>query len=463
MATNTYVALDTRTISTAATSVEFTDIPQNYTDLVVVATLSSASDGEGISFQVGNGTIDTNTNYSRTVISGADDNGAASFRQATQTGISLQYAIGVGSNQPSMYQIHFMNYSNTSTIKTFLANCSTFRGTSTNKKEAMRLGGQWRSTSAINRIKFNCTVNINVGSTFTLYGIASSNIGAPKAFGGTVTQDSTYTYHTFGTTGTFIPQQSLSCDVLVIAGGGGGAANTSGGNSGGVGGGGAGGYRLLTSQSLTASNYTCTVGSGGAGATSSAASGANGIASSFSGTLTINTSGGGGGGGTASFNGSAGGSGGGGYGYPLNTYNGGAGNSGGYTPVEGYAGGRGYTDGSTYTTGGGGGGSSAAATQRTSSTGGDGGAGTQLNSWAIATGTGFNGYYAGGGGGGSSTNAISVGLGAAGGGNGSFVGANASNAIVNTGSGGGGAGGGSSTVYSGGNGGSGVIIIRYAN
>ena len=28
----------------------------------------------------------------------------------------------------------------------------------------MRLGGQWRSTSAINRIKFNCTVNINVGT-----------------------------------------------------------------------------------------------------------------------------------------------------------------------------------------------------------------------------------------------------------------------------------------------------------
>jgi hypothetical protein len=35
MATNTYVALDTKTIATAATSVEFTSIPQGYTDLIL--------------------------------------------------------------------------------------------------------------------------------------------------------------------------------------------------------------------------------------------------------------------------------------------------------------------------------------------------------------------------------------------------------------------------------------------
>jgi hypothetical protein len=457
MSTNTYVALDTKTISTAATSVEFIDIPQNYTDLIVVATLSSASDGEGISFQVGNGTIDTNNNYSRTVISGADDNGAASFRQANQSSISLQYAIGIGSNQPSLYQIHFMNYSNTSTIKTFLANSSSFRGTSTNKKEAMRLGGQWRSTSAINRIKFNCTVNINVGSTFTLYGIASSNIVAPKAIGGTITQDSTHTYHTFGATGTFTPQQSLTCDVLVVAGGGGGSAA----------GAGAGGLLGFASQSLTTTGYTVTVGAGGAGVFNAASQGVNGIDSQF-GSLTLVKGGGGGaaGGGNA-VSGSNGGSGGG-------AFMGGAANSGavasGGSPTsgQGYAGGNSYPQQSSKSSSGGGGGAGAAGgTPSVNDYAGAGGIGlSTYSSWGIVTGTGENVsgtiYYAGGGGGGYYVNGGYL-LGGAGGG-----GSGTSNNSIGTTNGksltGGGGGGAYSPTYAqGGNGGSGLVIIRYAN
>jgi hypothetical protein len=460
MPTNTYVAIDTKTISTAATSVEFTSIPQGYTDLILSVNVTTVSDGEGLSFQVGNGTIDTNTNYSRTLISGANDTNAASFRNSGSSNVSLQYAIGLGSDQPCIYQVHFMNYSNTTTYKTFLINSSTYRGTSTNKSEMMREVALWRSTSAIDRIKLTSTVNMNVGSTFTLYGIANARIGAPKAFGGTITQDTAYTYHTFGASGTFTPTQPLSCDYLVVAGGGGSSSFASGG---GTGGGGAGGLRstvtatggggtLENNLSLASgTSYTITVGAGG-----TYVNGSNGNAGSNSTFSTITATGGGYG--AYSGNGGNGGSGGGGYGYPASTYTGGTG-----TTNQGYAGGNGSTDGATWTASAGGGGAGGAGTTTTSNGfGGAGGVGVSIPIFANVTGTGIDTYYAGGGGGGTTKPGALAGLGGIGGGGlGGRQGQVGSNAIANTGGGGGGAGGAGATVA--GNGGSGIVIIRYAN
>jgi hypothetical protein len=467
MATNTYVALDTKTISSASTSVEFTSVPQGYTDLILVANISTVSDGEGISFQVGNGTIDTNTNYSRTVISGANDTNVASFRQSNQSNVSMQYAIGVGSNQPSTYQIHFMNYSNTANYKTFLVNASTSRGTSTGKKEIMKEIALWRSTSAINTIKLTTTVNMNVGSTFALYGVADSNIGAPKAFGGTITQDATYTYHAFGASGTFTPTQSLTADILVIGGGGGGGRIV-------AGGGGAGGLLGFSSQSLTATAYTVTVGSGGAGASASGyAAGTTGGDSSFGGLTLVK---GGGGGGHINNNGLNGGSGGGGGG----AISGATQTGGSPTSGQGFAGGTATGNTSQYI-GAGGGGAGGAGGANTSSTPGVGGIGVSTYSdWGLATGTGQNVagtiYYAGGGAGGwSSPNGSVVNIaygGLGGGGNGGWSRTNDSQdnpatvGLANTGGGGGGAGNdasGANANSSGKNGGSGLVIIRYAN
>lgn len=468
MATNTYVAIDTKTISSAAASVEFTSIPQGYTDLVLSIKASTVSDGEGLSFQVGNGTIDTNTNYSRTLFSGANDTNAASFAQSNQSSVSLQYAIGVGSDQTSVYQVHFMNYSNTSIYKTFLVNSSTNRGTSTGKKETMRQVALWRSTSAIDRIKVTATVNMNVGSTFTLYGIANSNIGAPKAFGGTITQDANYTYHTFGASGTFVANQSLTCDLLLVAGGAGGGGSDSSGRTAG-GGGGAGGYLEQTGRSVSAGSYSVTIGAGGAQGTCAPAQtpslvtrGVNGNNSVFD---TITAIGGGGGaGGGAGLNGTAstGGSGGGGNAAGSTTEPGAAatqGNSGGATGY-GFAGGSGVTLGGYQAGAGGGGAGGVGANSNASSTvsggvAGIGGAGK------LSTINGVAQYYAAGGSGATEgtdlTNISTNSIGGSGGRGASSI--NPTAGVANTGSG----GGGSAYQGTGGNGGSGVFIIRYAN
>jgi len=437
MATNTYIALDKKTVTgSAAASVEFTSIPSTYTDLVVVIN-GQVSSNVTVSCQI-NG--DTGTNYSTTELY-ADGSYINSFRSSTNAQIAV---MGIGAQVNSGTQwvstLNFQNYSNTTTYKTVLGK------TAAPATGVNTIVGLWRSTSAINSIKllgYAGASSFTVGTTFSLYGIkAWAEETSPKATGGYVYSDSSYYYHAFLSTSAFVPNQALSCDVLVVAGGGGGGWAG--------GGGGAGGYRYLTSQSLSATSYAVTVGSGGLGGTSGSKAGVSGSNSSIS---SISSTGGGGGGGYSSPAPSSGGSGGGAGADPgSGSQTGASGNAGSYSPVEGYAGGS-STLGASYS--GGGGGATAVGSAGNATIGGNGGAGSNaLSSWATVTLTGHNGYYAGGGGG---HRAIG-GLG--GGGIGGYTGtAGEVNGRVSTG-GGGGAGGANGT--NGGNGGSGIVIVRYA-
>jgi hypothetical protein len=428
MPTNTYVALDKITVGTATPSVTFTGISQAYTDLVLVVNGTSASAGD-FSLQVGNGSIDTGTNYSMTALYG---NGST----ATSARSTSSAAIGTGGfyTAQGTIIIQLMNYSNTTTYKTTLNR--------TNSSDFVQARvGLWRSTAAINTIKYGPSdgSNWSVGTTFSLYGISAIGGTTPKATGGTVTSDATYWYHTFEMSGNFVPNQSLSCDYLVVAGGGGGGGSR-------AGGGGAGGYLTGSAFSVTAQSYPVTVGGGGAGsATDGGTNGSNSIFSS------ITSTGGGAGGSIGTIiNGVAGGSGGGGGGASSSTGTGGAASPAG----QGNAGGFGRWDGSNPRAGGGGGGASAAggnAFSGATSLGGAGGAGiaTSISGTSVT--------YAGGGGGavGPGTSTVGAG-GAGGGGTGGKDTASGANGTANLGGGGGGGGG------TGGNGGSGIVIIRYA-
>jgi hypothetical protein len=420
---NTYTELRRTVLGTATNTVTFdlTGI-SGYTDLVLVSdTVGTAS------FYSLRLNADSTALYSRTRLVG-DGTSATSSRQSGQTEIIID---GLNSTNRSMSTIHFMNYSNTTTNKTILARTA-FPSTDT-----AALVGLYRSTAAITSISLFMNSNsFSVGSTFSLYGIANADQGAAKATGGIITEDSQYWYHTFGASSAFIPKQSLTCDVLVLAGGGGGAGDRGGG-------GGAGGFRTSTGLSVTATTYNVTVGAGGAGG----GAGANGTKGSNSIFSTITSTGGGFGGGTyASGNGGIGGSGGGGRGAVSST-TGGAGNEGSYSPVEGFAGGAENNNGTTRIGGGGGGGSEAGNTVAA----GRGGNG------ATSSFTGVSVVYAGGGGAGSLAGGTIAG-GTGGGGQGVQSG-NGSAGTVNLGGGGGGSGDGATTGAAGG---SGVVIIRYA-
>jgi len=443
---NTYTELLKTTVGTSTSSVtlSLTGI-SGYTDLVIVANGTSSGDA---SFMMRfNG--DSASNYSTTYLYGTGSS-AVSGRASNDT-----YIVGMGRTNTTggASIIHLQNYANTTTYKTVLG-----RGSAA-ASLVIAAVGLWRSTSAITSILITpeSSNTISVGSTFSLYGIANADQGAAKATGGIITEDATYWYHTFGASGAFVPKQSLTCDVLVVAGGGASGFNY-------AGGGGAGGLLGFTSQSLTATSYNVTVGAGGSAGTSVGVRGTNGNDSQF-GALTLVKGGGAGGAseGSSQRTGLTGGSGGGGGGADATSgYT--ATNAGGSpTTSQGFAGGAGRGISGSGSVGGGGGGAGAVGQDAPSSpfNAGSGGVGTSTySSWGLVTGTGQNVsgtvYYAGGGGGGA-YGGPAVGAAGLGGGGVGVLGTVGTAGTANTGGGAGGSGSGSA----GGAGGSGVVIVRY--
>ena len=324
----TYIPLYTTTLASAVSSVTISPISGAYTDLVLVASLTSAVDGAGLQFRF-NG--DAGSNYSNTFLEGSGSS-ATSNRQSNQTDIQLSFNVGNNSTNPSTSIISFMNYSNSTTNKTLLARWNSASG-GTYPGTAATVG-LWRNTAAITSIEvFMGSGNINAGSTFSLYGVAAASVGAKATGGDVIGNDGTYYYHVFNSSGTFTPLQSLTVDYLVVAGGGGGGVANFSGNAT-SGGGGAGGLRstvtatggggtLETALALASgTGYTVTVGAGGAGSTAQDSDGTNGSNSVFStitslgggygssrnavGTNRNPSSGGSGGGGALNVNGAAG-------------------------------------------------------------------------------------------------------------------------------------------------------------
>jgi hypothetical protein len=440
---NNMILLETIALTQSAASVTFDNLPTSgYTDLKVVASARYAS-GSGFAL------IDFNNlstaNFSNRVLEGTGAS-AISFVSGNTNYAGGIVGAGDTANTFSNTEIYIPNY-RSSTAKSYSIDAVTENNGTT--AYADMVAGLWNNTAAITAIKLSTHSgqNFAANSTFSLYGIAAlgtTPVLAPKATGGNiVSNDGTYWYHAFTSSGNFVPQVGLTADVLVVAGGGGGGHNYGGG-------GGAGGLLLHSSQALAnGTNYACTIGAGGAGSTSNSVIGTIGQNSQF-GAFTASVAGGGG----ASLlvsNGGNGGSGGGG----ATTVFAAGGAAGTATSGQGNNGGVGNSG--SFSAGGGGAGAAGASGSGT--TGGAGGAGLNTwSSWASATGTGASGYYAGGGGGAGSPSGAGGSAGIGGGGTGGGTGA-ASSAVINTGGGGG--GGSNNSPLTGGNGGSGIILIRY--
>ena len=164
---NTYVALATNTLGSAAASVTFSSISGAYTDLVLVVNAASASGTVSSKIQF-NG--DTATSYSDTILYG-DGTNAASLRNSTMDSAFLNYYGEATTTLLSQTLIvNIQNYANTTTYKTFIARASSA------PSGVVLIVGLWRSTSAITSVllKSSSANNYAAGSTFTLYGIQSA-------------------------------------------------------------------------------------------------------------------------------------------------------------------------------------------------------------------------------------------------------------------------------------------------
>ena len=467
MPTNTYVALDKKTIGTAVTSVTFTGIDQTYTDLVLVISGAASAGNPDTTINI-NG--ETSAYLSSTILQG-NGTAASSTRRTSRIDLEIDW-VGMGTAQCN-YIYSFLNYANTTTFKTFIGRFNGTNGTNA-------IVGLYSRTNAISSMTLTAVGQTYVsGTTFSLYGIKSEEAAA-KATGGYVTSDANYYYHTFLASGTFTPNQALTCDYLVVAGGGGASGGGTSTQNQISGGGGAGGLRstvtatggggsLESTISLTSgAAYTITVGAGGAAGPTNQSSpaplGSQGGSSSIAGTgITTVTSTGGGYGATqfgSQHTGGAGGSGGGGG-------SGGVGGTRTASPVQGFNGGAGGVYTAPGYSGGGGGGAgvigSAGNSTSGNGVGGNGGNGVALSAFATTTGTGISSYYAGGGGGGNYGGAGTPGTGGLGGGGNASLNSTGSSGAANTGGGGGSCASGIGGIPpASGAGGSGIVIVRYA-
>ena len=164
----TYFPIATQTLGSSAASVTFTGISQAYTDLIIqMVHKAGTGSNNDIHMTVGNGTLDTANNYSNTTLDG-NGSSASSFRETSIAYCRPAFQPGSAQNFATT-SIHFINYSNTTTYKTFLSRYSSA------ENEVFAGVQLWRNTNAINTISLLCSSGLfAANSTFTLYGIKAA-------------------------------------------------------------------------------------------------------------------------------------------------------------------------------------------------------------------------------------------------------------------------------------------------
>lgn len=157
----TYEPIATTTLNTTASSVVFSTINQNYTDLIIVLEAkTSALVDTCMRFNA-----DTGTNYSHTRLIG--NGSAASSDRNSNISRILMGDSDTGASILNIIQIQ--NYSNTTTNKTAIIR--------SNKADRIlfAIAALWRNTAAITSVTlFPDSGTWSSGSTFTLYGIKSA-------------------------------------------------------------------------------------------------------------------------------------------------------------------------------------------------------------------------------------------------------------------------------------------------
>jgi hypothetical protein len=154
--TPTYVPLATVTLASADGSVDFTSIPQSFSDLILVANYGAAS--AGFSGKAYLNADTTPGNYTSVRMVG---NGSTYYSSAT--GESIRWEVQATANSLVMLQI--MDYSATNKHKTVLVRAS-------NAGAAVEASvSRWNQTTAVDAVRLAFGTNFTIGSTFSLYGV----------------------------------------------------------------------------------------------------------------------------------------------------------------------------------------------------------------------------------------------------------------------------------------------------
>ena len=162
MPTNTYTALGTLTLSGADSSITFANIPATYRDLVMVANMVYTGASGDTILRI-NG--DTGSNYSSVFMVG-NGSSPSSGSESARSYMNPIYAASFGRGT-MIWQLN--DYSATDKHKTSLVR------TDAAGARTVAMAGRWASNSAVTSITITdfASDTFAIGSTFSLYGIAS--------------------------------------------------------------------------------------------------------------------------------------------------------------------------------------------------------------------------------------------------------------------------------------------------
>ena len=167
----TMTLIETKTLDTAQASIEFTSIPQDGTDLVVLMSLreSGGSEADGIQMRFNS----SSTGYSFRRLFGA---GSGSPTSDTGGAILWMNSNTSTSNTFANASVYIPNYAG-STNKSF-SNDGVLENNATTAYQAI-VAGLWSNTEAISSISFAnpSARNLVAGSTISLYKITKGSSG----------------------------------------------------------------------------------------------------------------------------------------------------------------------------------------------------------------------------------------------------------------------------------------------
>jgi hypothetical protein len=170
--------IESKTLGTAAASIDFTSIPQTYTDLVIFTSVRTAAaiTNERLTLRFN---ADSGNNYSNRQLSGNGSTAASSVR-TSQNIFSLEAGITGANATANTFAsgfIHIPNY--TSNLTKLIWSESVTETNATEAWQAMT-GHLWNNTAAVSSFSvsyFNGTANLVAGSMVSLYGITKGSDG----------------------------------------------------------------------------------------------------------------------------------------------------------------------------------------------------------------------------------------------------------------------------------------------
>ena len=176
LSTASFESIASATGTGSSGTITFSSIPTTYKHLqirVMARDTSVNGTATNISFRVGNGTIDTGTNYARhsmftdSSVPEVTANAAASGNNITMIGSVVGGGNTAGVH--SVMVIDILDYASTTKYKTVRG----YIGLPTGNTDSgvILQSGLWMSTSAINTIQLLDSTNFATSSTFALYGI----------------------------------------------------------------------------------------------------------------------------------------------------------------------------------------------------------------------------------------------------------------------------------------------------